>query len=73
LAKLSSTESVVVQIAISTMHDTWQPKALAFEKSLGKSHHGLGIGSLFATLFGGVSDHDSKDSHDSDDHVTERE
>jgi len=73
LAKLSSTESAVVQIAISTMHDTWQPKALAFEKSLGKSHHGLGIGSLFATLFGGVSDHDSKDSHDSDDHVTERE
>lgn len=55
------------------MHDTWQSKALKFEKSLGKSHHGFGIGSLFGTLFGGVDDHDSKDSHDSDDHLTEKE
>lgn len=72
LAKLSPTESAVVQIAISPMHDTWQSKALKFEKSLGKSGHGLGIGSLFSTLFGGVNEHDSKDSHD-DDHATEKE
>ena len=73
LAKLSPAESAVVQIAISPMHDTWQSKALKFEKSLGKSHHGFGIGSLFGTLFGWVSDHDSRDSYDSDDHLTEKE
>lgn len=36
LAKLSPTESAVVQIAISPVHDTWQSKALKYEKSLGK-------------------------------------
>lgn len=51
LAKLSPTESAVVQIAISPVHDTWQSKALKYEKSLGKGSHSLGIGSLFSTLF----------------------
>lgn len=73
MAKLSPAESAVVQIALSPMNDTWQSKALKFEKSLGKSSHGFGIGKLFGTLFGGVDEHESQDSHDSDEHATEKE
>ncbi len=51
LAKLAPEESAIVQIAISPMHDTWQAKALKYEKSIGKSGHGLGLGKLFGTLF----------------------
>ena len=36
LAKLSRDESAVVQISLSSQSDTWQKKALKYEKKLGK-------------------------------------
>lgn len=71
MAKLSPTESAVVQVSISPMGDTWQSKALKYEKNLGKSH-GFHFADMFSTLFGGVDDHGDKD-HDSSGHETEKE
>ncbi len=62
-----------MQIAICPMPDTWQSKALAYEKKLGKHHSGFKIGALFSTLFGGISDSDEKHGESDDAHATERE
>jgi energy-coupling factor transporter ATP-binding protein EcfA2 len=70
LAKLGLQESAMVQIAICPKADTWQSKALKYEKKLAKSHTGVFAG-LFGALLHGVSD---KEEHkDSGDHETERE